>query len=68
MPEQALVESDPDVRRELYTRLQNIVLNDLPFLPPYYFPVIGGVNKRVHNLYHAYWNVVFNAETWWVEP
>jgi peptide/nickel transport system substrate-binding protein len=60
-------ELDPEARIELFTQLQNRVLELLPVLPLVHDFDPRPVNKRVHNLYPNAHRTVFNAETWWVD-
>jgi peptide/nickel transport system substrate-binding protein len=64
---QALETTDQDERREIYTEMQNIVLDDLPS-PILDFPQgIYGTNVRVHNLFPNAVSITINAHEWWVD-
>ena len=64
---QANRESDQKKRIDLYTRMQNILMDDLPMAILDFPQQPTGVNKRVHNVFpsdiSAYWNV----NSWWAE-
>jgi peptide/nickel transport system substrate-binding protein len=65
--EEASVEVDRDVRFELLTEIQNMMMEDVAILPLAYPTSIGAVNPRVHNVYLSAINSRFNMETWWVD-
>lgn len=63
-------ELDREQRVELITELQNIVMEELPFLPVWWDQAIWAISNRIHNMYPndlQYPLPAFNAETWWVE-
>lgn len=65
--EEALSELDQDRRIELYTEMQNLVLDDLPMAVLDFPQGIMGVNARAHNVFPNNVNRTFNSETWWIE-
>ncbi|MFW6075961.1 MAG: ABC transporter substrate-binding protein, partial [Chloroflexota bacterium] len=64
---EAAGEVDQDRRIELYTEMQNVLMEDLPMAVLDFPEGIAGVNQRVHNLFPNDPNLRFNTETWWVE-
>lgn len=65
--EQALEVTDQEERTELYTEMQNILMEDVPS-PILDFPKgITGVNVRVHNLFPNAVTYNINAHEWWVD-
>jgi len=65
--DQALVETDRDTRIELYTQLQNIIMEDLPHTILDFPQGFSGVSTRLHNVLPSGVNDRFNAHLWWVE-
>jgi peptide/nickel transport system substrate-binding protein len=64
---QGLATTDQAKRKDIYTQMQNIVMDDLPS-PIMDFPKgIYGVNKRVHNVFPNAVDLPFNAHQWWVD-
>jgi peptide/nickel transport system substrate-binding protein len=61
------VTTDPAEQLEVATRLQNVLMADLAWLPLYFERAIWGISTRVHNVYPNGLNPHFNMETWWVE-
>jgi len=59
---------DQAERIDRYTRIQNILADELPIIPLFFPQAVYGVNRRVHNYYPNALVYPFNAETWWVEP
>ncbi|MEX2426295.1 MAG: ABC transporter substrate-binding protein, partial [Thermomicrobiaceae bacterium] len=65
--DQALETTDQEERTEIYTEMQNIVLEDLPS-PILDFPQgIYGVNQRIRNIFPNDVDFTVNAHEWWVE-
>jgi len=65
--EEGLTTTDRSRRRDLYTQMQNLVLEDLPS-PILDFPKQPAVvNARVHNLIPNAVDTTFNAHQWWVD-
>ena len=44
--------SDPEKRKEIYFRIQEIHSEDSPMLPLYYTPYVNVTTARVHNFNH----------------
>jgi peptide/nickel transport system substrate-binding protein len=65
--QEALVETDREARIELYTEMQNIIMQDLPHVILDFPQGFSGVSNRVHNLFPSDVNVRFNMHQWWVE-
>ncbi len=67
---QALATTDWDKRTEIYTEMQNLVLEDLPAAILDFPKGVVGVNTRVHNVFPTdvdYDTFSSNAHEWWVE-
>ena len=64
---QANAEMDQQKRIQLYTQMQNLVLEDLPQAIIDFPQMPTGVNNRVHNIFPSDINTYWNVETWWVE-
>ncbi len=67
---QALATTDRDERTEIYTEMQNIILEDVPSAILDFPQGIVGVNTRVHNLFPTdvdYDTNSSNAHEWWVD-
>ena len=69
---EALIEPDREVRIELYTEMQNIILEDLPVGPLVFKDEPAPVSTRVHNLFPnsidaGSGGYGFNAKDWWIE-
>ncbi len=65
--QEALVETDRDARIELYTEMQNIIMEDLPHVILDFPQGFTGVSTRAHNVYPSGVNARFNMHHWWVE-
>ncbi|MGA7668854.1 MAG: peptide-binding protein [Nitrolancea sp.] len=64
---QGLATTDQSKRKDIYTQMQNAVLEDLPS-PITDFPKgIYGVNNRTHNYFPNAVDIPFNAHQWWVD-
>ncbi len=64
---QGLATNDQSKRKDIYTQMDNILMDDIPS-PITDFPKgIYAVNKRVHNLFPNAVSIPFNAEQWWVD-
>jgi peptide/nickel transport system substrate-binding protein len=62
----ARAEPDPEQRAELYREAQNILMDELPFIPLFFAQAVTVTSDRVHNYYPNTFAYPFNAETWWV--
>jgi ABC-type transport system substrate-binding protein len=64
--------SDEAQRHTYYNELQEILVDELPWIPFYQLNVVGGFNVRVHNADAIFnvWNRRYNwhAESIWVDP
>jgi peptide/nickel transport system substrate-binding protein len=65
--DEALIETDREKRIELYTEMQNIIMEDLPHTILDFPQGFTGVSSRLHNVYASGVNARFNAHLWWVE-
>jgi peptide/nickel transport system substrate-binding protein len=67
--EEGLLTTDQDERVEIYTRMQNIILEDLPSVILDFPEGLHGVNVRVHNAFPQAppSTAVINAHEWWVD-
>jgi peptide/nickel transport system substrate-binding protein len=65
--EEANAESDQETRIELYTEMQNILMEELPIAILDFQQLPTGVNNRVHNVYPSDISLYWNVHTWWVE-
>jgi len=65
--DEAIKTTDVQKRKELYTQMQNIIMEDLPNAILDFPQAIAVVNKRVHNLFPNAVDDRFNAHQWWVE-
>jgi peptide/nickel transport system substrate-binding protein len=67
--EEGLLETDLDARTEIYTRMQNIIMEDLPSVILDFPQGLIGVNVRVHNKFPGSppGTEVINAHEWWVD-
>jgi peptide/nickel transport system substrate-binding protein len=65
--EQGLATTDPDERIEIYTEMQNIILEDLPLAILDFPQGIVGVNQRCHNIFPNDAAFTANAHEWWVD-
>ena len=64
---QGLAVTDQAKRKDIYTQMQNLLMEDLPS-PITDFPKgIYAVNKRCHNIFPNAVDFVFNAYQWWVD-
>lgn len=64
---QALETTDQDERTEIYTEMQNILLEDVPSVILDFPQGIYGVNQRVHNIFPNDVWFTANSHEWWVE-
>jgi peptide/nickel transport system substrate-binding protein len=64
---QGLETTDQDERRELYTQMQNILMEDLPSVILDFPQGIYGVNQRCHNIFPNDVHFTANAHEWWVD-
>ena len=62
----ALATTDQAKRKQIYTQIENIVMDDLPYVVTDFPKGIYGVNKRVHNYFPNAINTTFDAHQWWV--
>ncbi len=61
-------ETDRERRIEIYTEIQNRLMEQLPGIPIANRELVYVANKRVHNLFEmTESDAAFNAETWWVD-
>jgi peptide/nickel transport system substrate-binding protein len=65
--EEARVETDQARRIELYTEMQNILMDELPAAMLDFPQLPTGVNNRVHNVFPSDINTYWNLNMWWVE-
>lgn len=65
--DEALKITDQERRKELYTQMQNILMEDLPSAILDFPQALSVVNKRVHNLFPNDVDDRYNAHQWWVE-
>jgi peptide/nickel transport system substrate-binding protein len=65
--DEAIRTTDVQKRKELYTQMQNIIMEDLPNAILDFPQAIAVVNKRVHNLFPNDVDDRYNAHQWWVE-
>jgi peptide/nickel transport system substrate-binding protein len=65
--EEANAEADQETRIELYTQMQNILMEELPMAILDFPQLPTGVNNRVHNVFPSDINLYWNLHTWWVE-
>jgi peptide/nickel transport system substrate-binding protein len=63
---QGPAESDPEKRKEIYFRMQEIHSEESPMLPLYYEPFINVTTTRVHNFQHPPTGQ-YNWKTTWME-
>ncbi|HLI52446.1 MAG TPA: ABC transporter substrate-binding protein, partial [Thermomicrobiaceae bacterium] len=63
----ALKTTDHGKRRDLYTQMENILMDDLPSVILDFPNRTWAVNKRVHNLYPNAVNFTFDSHKWWVD-
>jgi peptide/nickel transport system substrate-binding protein len=64
---QGLVETDPEARKEIYTQIQQIVMDDLVYAPMAVALDSPIATKRLHNVYLNWLPFTFNTEVWWME-
>ncbi len=64
---QGLETTDQDERREIYTEMQNILLEDVPSVILDFPQGIYGVNQRCHNVFPNDVAFTVNAHEWWVD-
>ncbi|HEU5424996.1 MAG TPA: ABC transporter substrate-binding protein, partial [Nitrolancea sp.] len=62
-----LATTDQAKRKDIYTQLENIVMDDLPYVVTDFPKAAYGVNKRMHNYFPNAINSTFNAHQWWVD-
>lgn len=67
LAQEGIQETDPDVRREIYTEMHNILLADLPVAFISFQQQIIARANRVHNYFPNSINTWFGANKWWVE-
>lgn len=67
LAQEAIQKTDPEVRRELYTEMHNILLEDLPVAFISFQQQIAAMNNRVHNYYPNSVNQWFGSNKWWVD-
>ena len=65
--QEALQTTDQDERKQLYTEMQNILLDDLPSAVLDFPKDVSAFNKRVHNVFPNDIDDRFNAHQWWVD-
>jgi peptide/nickel transport system substrate-binding protein len=63
---QGPAEADPEKRKEIYFRIQEIHSEESPMLPLYYEPFINVTTTRVHNFQHPPTGQ-YNWKTTWIE-
>jgi len=63
---QGPAEADPDTRKEMYFRIQEIHSEESPMLPLYYEPFVNVTTTRVHNFQHPPTGQ-YNWKTTWME-
>lgn len=66
--QQGLQTTDQDERIEIYTQMQNILMDELPSAILDFPRDIAGVSTRVHNLFPNDVDDRFNAHQWWIDP
>jgi peptide/nickel transport system substrate-binding protein len=64
---QSLETTDQDERTEIYTEMQNILLEDVPSVILDFPQGIYGVNQRCHNIFPNDVAFTANAHEWWVD-
>jgi peptide/nickel transport system substrate-binding protein len=64
---QGLATTDQDERTEIYTEMQNILMEDLPTVVLDFPQGIEGVNVRCHNIFPNAVSLPINAHEWWVD-
>jgi peptide/nickel transport system substrate-binding protein len=64
---EAAATADPEQHRALVTEAANLVMEDLPAVPLITKPGLMAVSTRVHNVYPNVYDLMFNAQTWWME-
>lgn len=67
LAQEGIQETDPDIRREIYTEMHNVLLADLPVAFISFQQQIAAVNARVHNYYPNAVNEWFGNNKWWVD-
>jgi peptide/nickel transport system substrate-binding protein len=65
--DQGLATTDQDERIEIYTEMQNILMEDLPTVILDFPQGIQGVNVRCHNVFPNAVSLPINAHEWWVD-
>ena len=65
--EQGIRETAIPTRKQVYTQMQNIVVDDLPSAIIDFPKSIAAYNKRVHNLFPNAVDDRWNAHLWWVD-
>jgi peptide/nickel transport system substrate-binding protein len=63
---QGAAEADPEKRKEIYFRIQEIHSEESPMLPIYYQPYLNVTTARVHNFQHPPTGQ-YNWKTTWME-
>ncbi len=64
---QGLATTDQSKRKDIYTQMQNILLDDMPSAITDFPKGIYGVNNRTHNYFPNAVDIPFNAHQWWVD-
>ncbi len=64
---QGLATTDQAKRKDIYTQMQNILLDDMPSAITDFPKGIYGVNNRTHNYFPNAVDIPFNAHLWWVD-
>jgi peptide/nickel transport system substrate-binding protein len=67
LQQQILQESDPEVRIDLLTQMQNLILEDLPVGPIIQWASLRAYSKRFHNVYMTGYSLFANCNHWWVD-
>ncbi|HVX30785.1 MAG TPA: peptide-binding protein [Nitrolancea sp.] len=65
--EQGIRETAIPTRKQIYTQMQNIIVDDLPSAIIDFPKSIAAYNKRVHNLFPNAVDDRWNAHLWWVD-
>ncbi|HVB65573.1 MAG TPA: ABC transporter substrate-binding protein [Nitrolancea sp.] len=65
--QQGLKETAMPTRKQIYTQMQNIIVDDLPSAIIDFPKSIAAYNKRVHNLFPNAVDDRWNAHQWWVD-
>lgn len=65
--QQGLATTDHAKRKQIYTEMDNILMEDLPQMLPFFTKAVTAVNKRAHNVFPNAVSSLFNLEQWWVD-